>query len=255
MNRSSLRERIEARRALLGADRRCTGRRARCSPRAGARRRRSTKSVPVKVMTRNIFLGADLSPALNATSFDEFIAANGDDPARGRRRPTSRCARRAWRPRSPRRSRTWSASRRSPGGAPDPTPGAPTSSGPARGRSPRRRRSTTSSRCCSRELDGPRAGLRGRGRQGRSSTSRRRPTTTATRTPASLGGEIQGRLTMRDVILVNEDSKVKAKVKNPQSGHLLEPVHAEHLRDRRPGDPRLDRRSTPPSRRARARRR
>ena len=33
-----------------------------------------------------------------------------------------------------------------------------------------------------------------------------------------LGGEIQGRLTMRDVILVNEDSKVKAKLKNPQVG-------------------------------------
>ena len=33
-----------------------------------------------------------------------------------------------------------------------------------------------------------------------------------------LGGEIQGRLTMRDVILVNKDSKVKAKFKNPQSG-------------------------------------
>ena len=32
------------------------------------------------------------------------------------------------------------------------------------------------------------------------------------------GGDIQGRLTMRDVILVNDDSKVKAKVKNPQSG-------------------------------------
>ena len=34
------------------------------------------------------------------------------------------------------------------------------------------------------------------------------------------GGDIQGRLTMRDVILVNDDSKVKAKVKNPQSGHV-----------------------------------
>ena len=36
--------------------------------------------------------------------------------------------------------------------------------------------------------------------------------------------ELNGRLTMRDVILVNEDSKVKAKLKNPQSGDLLEPV-------------------------------
>ena len=30
--------------------------------------------------------------------------------------------------------------------------------------------------------------------------------------------ELNGRLTMRDVILVNDDSKVKAKVKNPQTG-------------------------------------
>ncbi len=35
------------------------------------------KAVPVKVMTRNIFLGADLGPGLNATSFPEFVAANG----------------------------------------------------------------------------------------------------------------------------------------------------------------------------------
>ena len=32
--------------------------------------------------------------------------------------------------------------------------------------------------------------------------------------------EINGRLTMRDVILVNQDSKVKAKLKNPQMGHF-----------------------------------
>jgi endonuclease/exonuclease/phosphatase family metal-dependent hydrolase len=31
--------------------------------------------------------------------------------------------------------------------------------------------------------------------------------------------ELNGRLTMRDVILVNKDSKVKAKLKNPQTGH------------------------------------
>ena len=32
------------------------------------------------------------------------------------------------------------------------------------------------------------------------------------------GGEVMGRLTMRDAILVNEDSRVEAKLKNPQSG-------------------------------------
>ena len=36
------------------------------------------KSVPVKVMTRNIFLGADLSPALDAKNFNQFTAANGE---------------------------------------------------------------------------------------------------------------------------------------------------------------------------------
>ncbi len=87
----------------------------------------------------------------------------------------------------------------------------------------------------------------------RSSTSRRRRLRQQPEHRPVLGGEIQGRLTMRDVILVNEDSKVKAKLKNPQTGHLLEPVHADHLRDRRPGHPRLDRGRRRPSRRARAR--
>ena len=52
-----------------------------------------------------------------------------------------------------------------------------------------------------------------------------------------LGGEIQGRLTMRDVILVRKGGAVK--VKNPQSGHYTNLLHAEHLRHRRAGDPRL----------------
>ena len=42
-----------------------------------AEAKKKQKSVPVKVMTRNIFLGADLSPGLNATTFNEFTAANG----------------------------------------------------------------------------------------------------------------------------------------------------------------------------------
>jgi Endonuclease/Exonuclease/phosphatase family len=35
------------------------------------------KSVDVRVMTRNIFLGADLGPAINADTIGEFLAANG----------------------------------------------------------------------------------------------------------------------------------------------------------------------------------
>ena len=39
---------------------------------------KSKKSVKVKVMTRNIFLGADLSPGLEADGAEEFIAATGE---------------------------------------------------------------------------------------------------------------------------------------------------------------------------------
>ena len=38
---------------------------------------KSKKSINVKVMTRNLFLGADLSPAINANGIGEFLEANG----------------------------------------------------------------------------------------------------------------------------------------------------------------------------------
>ena len=43
----------------------------------GAEAKQKAKGVQVKVMTRNLFLGADLGPALNADTFNEFTAANG----------------------------------------------------------------------------------------------------------------------------------------------------------------------------------
>jgi endonuclease/exonuclease/phosphatase family metal-dependent hydrolase len=38
---------------------------------------KSKKSINVKVMTRNLFLGADLGPAINADGIGEFLEANG----------------------------------------------------------------------------------------------------------------------------------------------------------------------------------
>jgi hypothetical protein len=46
------------------------------APNADAKKKKK-KPVPVKVMTRNIFLGADLGPALASTNFHDFIEANG----------------------------------------------------------------------------------------------------------------------------------------------------------------------------------
>ena len=183
------------------------------------------KTVPVKLMTRNIFLGADLSPALNANNAQQFVRANGeilrevdqtDFPRRalglaqeiGEKKPDLiGLQEAAW----------WRT---------NPVPGAP-----QQGPDGQFTATTDKYNFLQILLDA----LAAHGMNYEVAVEKVEFDFEA---PADYdddpntgiaGGEIQGRLTMRDVILVNQDSKVKAKLKNPQTGtyaNLFTPVIA-----------------------------
>ena len=61
-------------------------------------------------MTRNVYLGADLTPAILAPTLPSFVAANGQI-LRDVTANDFRLGRRGWRTRSLPRARIWSASR------------------------------------------------------------------------------------------------------------------------------------------------
>lgn len=178
---------------------------------------KKAKAVPVKVMTRNIFLGADLGPALNATSFQQFTAANGDILEEVDRTDFPR--------------RAIGLSQEIQQKKPDliglqevawwrtgPTPGAPHQS--SSNAQSEFTATTTRYDFLQLLLDQ----LEARGLDYKVVVSKdefdfEAPADTDNNPDTGLaGGDIQGRLTMRDVILVNADSKVKAKAKNPSSG-------------------------------------
>ena len=174
-------------------------------------------SVKVKVMTRNIFLGADLSDALNSNNAEQFIKANGailrevdetNFPLRAQGLAAEIASKKpdllglqevAW----------WRT------GA---TPGAPHQSSV----DPQSAFTATTNKYDFLALF--QAELEARGLNYKVAVVKEEfdfeaPTDYDNDPNTGIaGGEIQGRLTMRDVILVNEDSKVKAKLKNPQTG-------------------------------------
>jgi hypothetical protein len=188
----------------------------------GAEAKNKPKSVPVKVMTRNLFLGADLSPALAATSFQEFTAANGQILAEVDKTDFPR--------------RAIGLAREIKSKQPDlvgmqevawwrtnPTPG-----GPAQG--PDGNFTAVDTRYDFLQI--LLKALHDRGLNYKVGVEKvefdfEAPADTDGDPNTGLfGGDIQGRLTMRDVILYNADSKVDVKVKHPTSGtyaHLFTP--------------------------------
>lgn len=175
------------------------------------------ESVPVKVMTRNLYLGADLSPALAANTFEEFTAANGDileevDRTKFPRRAIGLAQEIkqtkpdliglqevAW----------WRTNA---------TPGAP-----AQGTEGKFTALTDRYNFLQLLLDElDKQGMNYDVAVEKVEFDFEAPADTDNNPNTGLaGGDIQGRLTMRDVILVNADSKVKAKAKKPRSGSFV----------------------------------
>jgi endonuclease/exonuclease/phosphatase family metal-dependent hydrolase len=195
-------------------------------PGADAKPKPKPKTVPVKVMTRNLFLGADLGPAIAAATPAAFVEANGailrevtatDFPTRAKGLAAEIADKKPdlvglqevalWRDAPP--SLT------------------PVLSGP----------SATHVRydflqSLLDELSA--AGLHYtpavvqpefdfEAPADENNVPNDNPNTPAD--PIIGNAEVNGRLTMRDVILVNDDSKVHAKFTNPQAGHYTNLLH------------------------------
>ena len=191
----------------------------------GASAKKKEKSVPVKVMTRNLFLGADLGPALSAPSANAFIAANGAilrevDKTNFPLRAQGLAAEIAKKPDlvGLQEVAWWRT---------EPTPGAPHQS-PPDPESAFAAQTTKYDFLALLEAQLDARGLNYEAAVVKPEFDFEAPTDYDNDPNTGIaGGEIQGRLTMRDVILVNQDSKVNVKTKNPTSGsytHLFTPV-------------------------------
>ena len=185
---------------------------------AGVAEAKTKKSVPVKVMTRNLFLGADLTPALEANSAQQFIKANGAilrevdrtnfplravglaQEIRSKKPDLVGLQEGAW----------WRT---------NPEPGAPAQGEGAEFTALDNKYDFLQlllaelNKDKSEKYKGYKVAISGDEFDFEAPTDYDNDPNTGV-----LGGEIQGRLTMRDVILVRKGGAVK--VKNPQSGHF-----------------------------------
>jgi hypothetical protein len=183
----------------------------------GAEAKKKDKGVQVTVMSRNLFLGADLGPALDSTSFQQFIAANGailrevdhtDFPTRAK--GLAQEIKKAKPDLVGLQEGAWWRT--------NPTPG-----GPVQGDSPDYTATTNKydflqllldelNKNTSKKYKGYKIAVTGTEFDFEAPTDYDNNPNTGI-----LGGEIQGRLTMRDAILVRKGGAVK--VSNPQTGH------------------------------------